>query len=176
MRDPSIEAPRLRGPSGRLTSVRAQPLQVLPQPPVQGGGWRLGGRLEVTSCGGGARFYEALTVKDRARCDYHDANWDEIAWCSALVLAIGPDEAGDWIEPCLVVARDERLRRRHEGWLYSLFADPIQWHAGLIHVLNGQHRVCVRTSGRGEGVRGLHQLSSGAWRRTILRARSEETP
>jgi hypothetical protein len=101
----------------------------------------------------GRLFYESLTPADFKSCHYHRADWHKIALASIHVLAIGPDGAGDFLAACRAVIKHRRLRRRDQGWLISLFTEPIDWHPGLVTVTNGQHRICaLRAAGAAECV------------------------
>lgn len=101
----------------------------------------------------GCLFFESLTPADFTSCRYHQADWHKIALLSIYALAIGPGEAGDYLAACQAVIKHHRLRRRDQGWLISLFTEPIDWHPGLVTVTNGQHRICaLRAAGAAECV------------------------
>ncbi len=89
----------------------------------------------------GARWYLTLTDGDFAACGFHNADWQLIATASIAVLrAAGPRPTYDDL---LAACDQQQLPEVEQLWLFSLFAEPIDWIPSDVDVTNGQHRLCA---------------------------------
>jgi len=91
----------------------------------------------------GRQFLESLSAEDRAGCWPHLGDWRIIAESSVEILdRLGPCDPKEYVK----AAKRLGLRHKDEGWLISLFSDPVI--IGGDGYTNGQHRGCaLRFSG-----------------------------
>ena len=93
----------------------------------------------------GERFLSTLVKADLRRCRYHRDDWASIADASARIV----DQLAGTTDPdYLAPAQIWRLPAKEQGWLVSLFRDPVVLGDDRASYVNGQHRGCaLRFSG-----------------------------